>query len=200
MLCFVTFLSRVAFSDCILRKNCFVWQRFCDFWDFWDSWGTADCRQGLNLNEEHFGAKSSPILKGPQNPFVWSMDSHDFWTPKCKRCSKTRFERPNAFWGLKNIKKRRTRMPKCGLGHLGAKRAPTAPLERLGAFGPLRTPKNVGHVCKSAKVDFCNFIFMFSKNKKVTKSHFHVLAYVYDVFGCSESLKSTFGALGVVRS
>ena len=81
-------------------------------------------------------------------------------------------------------------MPKCGLGHLGAKRAPTAPLERLGAFGPLETPKNVVHVCKSAKVDFCNFIFMFSKNKKVTKSHFHVLAYVYDVFGCSEGSES----------
>ena len=113
-----------------------------------------------------------------------------FGAPKCKSGAETRFERPNAFWGLKNIKKRRTRMPKCGLGHFGAKRAPTAPLERLGAFGPLRTPKNVGHVCKSAKVIFCNFIFIFSKNKKVTKSHFCVLAYVYDVFWCSEGSES----------
>ena len=30
----------------------------------------------------------------------------------------------------------------------------------------------------------------FSKNKKVTKSHFRVLAYVYDVFGCSEGSES----------
>ena len=89
----------------------------------------------------------------------------------------------DAFRDPKNIKKRRTRMKKCGLCDFGAKRAPTAPLERLGAFGPLRTPKNVGHVCKSAKVIFCNFIFMFSKNEKVTKSRFCVLAYVYDVFG-----------------
>ena len=80
-------------------------------------------------------------------------------------------------------------MPKCGLCDFGAKRAPTAPLERLGAFGPLRTPKNVGHVCKSAKVIFCNFIFIFSKNKKVTKSHFRTFAYVYDVFWCSEGSK-----------
>ena len=43
-----------------------------------------------------------------------------FGAPKCKSCSKTRFERPNAFWGLKNIKKRRTRMPKCGLCDFGA--------------------------------------------------------------------------------
>ena len=96
----------------------------------------------------------------------------------------------DAFRDPKNIKKRRTRMKKCGLCHFGAKRAPTAPLERLGAFGPLRTPKNVGHVCKSAKVDFCNFIFIFSKNKKVAKSHFRVLAYVYDVFWCSEGSES----------
>ena len=81
-------------------------------------------------------------------------------------------------------------MPKCGLCDFGAKRAPTAPLERLGAFGPLRTPKNVGHVCKSAKVDFCNFISIFSKNTKVTKSYFRVLAYVYDVFWCSEGSES----------
>ena len=113
-----------------------------------------------------------------------------FGAPKCKSGAETRFERPNAFWGSKNIKKRRTRMTKCSLCDFGAKRAPTAPLERLGAFGPLGTPKNVGHVCKSAKVDFCNFIFMFSKNEKVTKSHFRVLAYVYDVFGCSEGSES----------
>ena len=123
-------------------------------------------------------------------------------------------------------------MPKCGLCHFGAKRAPTAPLERLGAFGPLRTPKNVGHVCKSAKVDFCNFIIIFQKNKKLQKVTFALLhtcttfsgvlrgqnrkvasfafrstlalpnrpsrifSYVYDVFACSESSKSTFGALG----
>ena len=30
----------------------------------------------------------------------------------------------------------------------------------------------------------------FSKNKKVTKSHFRVLAYVYDVFWCSEGSES----------
>ena len=118
------------------------------------------------------------------------MDSHDFWTPKCKSCSKTRFESQNAFWSPQNIKKRRTRMPKCGLCDFGAKRAPTAPLERLGAFGPLRTPINVGHVCKSAKVIFCNFVFHFSKNKKVAKSHFRTFAYVYDVFCCSEGSES----------
>ena len=60
-------------------------------------------------------------------------------------------------------------MQKCGLCDFGAKRAPTAPLERLGAFGPLRTPKNVGHVCKSAKVDFCDFIFIFFKKIKSYK-------------------------------
>ena len=38
--------------------------------------------------------------------------------------------------------------------------------------------------------DFCNFISIFSKNKKVTKSHFRVLAYVYDVFWCSEGPES----------
>ena len=30
----------------------------------------------------------------------------------------------------------------------------------------------------------------FPKNKKVTKSHFRVLAYVYDVFGCFERSES----------
>ena len=93
-----------------------------------------------------------------------------FGARKCKSCSKTRVERPNAFWGSQNTRKRRTRMQKCGLGHLGAKRAPTAPLERLGAFGPLRTPINVGHVCKSAKVIFCNFIFIFQKIKSYKNS------------------------------
>ena len=96
----------------------------------------------------------------------------------------------DAFRDPKNIKKRRTRMPKCGLCDFGAKRAPTAPLERLGAFGPLRTPKNVGHVCQNAKVTFCNFIFIFSKNNIFTKSHFCVLAYVYDVFWCFEGSES----------
>ena len=81
-------------------------------------------------------------------------------------------------------------MPKCSLCDFGAKRAPTAPLERLGAFGPLRTPKNVGHVCQNAKVDFCNFIFVFPKNNIFTKSHFCVLAYVYDVFGWFEGSES----------
>ena len=129
-------------------------------------------------------------MKGPQNRHTCPTFLDGFGAPKCKSCSKTRFERPNAFWGSQNTQKRRTRMKKCGLCHFGAKRAPTAPLERLGAFGPLRTPKNVGHVCKSANVIFCNFIFIFSKNKKVTKSHFRVLAYVYDVFGCSEGSES----------
>jgi len=96
----------------------------------------------------------------------------------------------DAFRDPKNIKKRRTRMPKCGLCHFGAKRAPTAPLERLGAFGPLRTPKNVGHVCQNAKVTFCNFIFIFQRNNIFTKSYFCVLAYVYDVFWCFEGSES----------
>jgi hypothetical protein len=127
-------------------------------------------------------------------------------------------------------------MPKCGMCDFGAKRAPTAPLERLGAFGPLRTPKNVGHVCKSAKVIFCNFIFIFSTNEKLQKVTFafwhtcttffgvssgrnrnvafgalwsasalpnrprRTFSYVYDVFACSESPKSTFGALGLSRA
>ena len=61
-------------------------------------------------------------------------------------------------------------MPKCGLCHFGAKRAPTAPLERLGAFGPLRTPKNVGHVCKSAKVIFVTLFSFLQKIKSYKKS------------------------------
>ena len=111
--------------------------------------------------KEHFGAKSSPFLLPPPLCHTCPTFLDGFGAPKCKSCSKTRFERPNAFWDPKNLQKRRTRMPKCGLCDFGAKRAPTAPLERLGAFGPLRTPINVGHVCKSAKVDFCNFIFHF---------------------------------------
>ena len=57
----------------------------------------------------------------------------------------------DAFRDPKNIKKRRTRMEKCGLCHFGAKRAPTAPLERLGAFGPLRTPKTSDTYAKVRK-------------------------------------------------
>merc|ERR1711969_359145 len=86
-----------------------------------------------------------------------------------------RFERKNAFRGAKNLQKRRTRMPKCGLGHFGAKRAPTAPLERLGAFGPLRTSKNVGHVCQSAKVIFVILFSFFQKIKKLQKVTFVLL-------------------------
>ena len=89
----------------------------------------------------------------------------------------------DAFRDPKTIKKRRTRMEKCGLCHFGAKRAPTAPLERLGAFGPLRTPKNVGHVCKSAKVDFCNFISIFRKIKKLQKVAFALLHTCTTFFG-----------------
>ena len=66
-------------------------------------------------------------------------------------------------------------MPKCGLCHFGAKRAPTAPLERLGAFGPLRTPKNVVHVCQNAKVTFCNFLFFENIKIKLQKSTFTLL-------------------------
>ena len=122
-----------------------------------------------------FGAPKAPILPNLGSTVFFHtcptfLDG--FGAPECKSGAETRFECPNAFSSSKNIKKRRTRMTKCSLCDFGAKRAPTAPLERLGAFGPLGTPKNVGHVCKSAKVDFCNFIFMFSKNKKLQKVTF----------------------------
>ena len=96
-------------------------------------------------------------------------------------------------------------MPKCGLCHFGAKRAPTAPLERLGAFGPLGTPKNVGHVCKSAKVDFCNFIFVLSKIQKLLKVTFafwHTCTTFFGVFGAPKrvwALETRFRATFALR-
>ena len=113
-----------------------------------------------------WGSKSANVTKSWQDPFFF-IRVRRFLMVLGRRSAKVAPKRvlsaQDAFRDPKNIKKRRTRMPKCGLCHFGAKRAPTAPLERLGAFGPLRTPKNVGHVCKSAKVIFCNFIFIFSK-------------------------------------
>ena len=50
------------------------------------------------------------------------------------------------------------------------------------------TPKRM---CEKVKI-FRNF----QKNKKVAKSHFRVLAYVYEVFGCSERSKPQSCVLG----
>ncbi len=76
----------------------------------------------------HLGVTCSPILGEPFFPLYSCYQAHDLWVPRCTYCSKTRFERPNAFWGSQNTQKRRTRMKKCDLGHFGAKSTPAAPL------------------------------------------------------------------------
>ena len=53
--------------------------------------GPAGTRCAPSARKVHFFRKSSPILKGPQNPFVWSMDSHDFLVPKVEKCKKVHF-------------------------------------------------------------------------------------------------------------
>ena len=48
---------------------------------------------------------------------------------------------------------------KVRLGRFGSAKVQKVQLFALLRFGPPRTGKYVGHVCKSAKVTFCNFLF-----------------------------------------
>ena len=51
----------------------------------------------------HLGAQSSPLFKMLVLPLYSCYQAHDLWVPKCTYCSKTRFERPNAFWSPRTI-------------------------------------------------------------------------------------------------
>ena len=76
------------------------------------------------------------------------------------------------------------------MGRLGAPSGAKVQKVRFGAFGPKLSSATISkyklwsHLSKSVE------IFIFSKNKKVAKSHFCVLAYVYGVFARSGRSKS----------
>ena len=78
---------------------------------------------------------------------------------------------------------------KVRLGRFGSAEALESVQNATLRFRPLETPKNVVHVCQNAKVTFCKNIIFWKNENKVTKSHFCVLAYVSDVFGCPEGSK-----------
>ena len=65
---------------------------------------------------------------------------------------------------------------------------------------------SIGNLPSRNALEKSEYFSTFSKNKKVAKSHFRVLAYVYEVFGCSERSKpqscvwSTSEHLGTPKS
>ena len=118
------------------------------------------------------------------------MDSHDFWTPKCKSCSKTRFERPNAFWSPKTIDFTSENIRVGALGSSWSEKSAIGATLATWRVLDEKVRTSVGNFPSRIALAKSEIFLTFSKNKKVTKSHFRVLAYVYDVFWCSEGSES----------
>ena len=58
-------------------------------------------------------------MKGPPNPFVWSMDSHDFWAHKVEKVGKAHFLAKSALWAPKIIEFTSENIRAGALGSLG---------------------------------------------------------------------------------
>ena len=152
--------------------------------------GPSGTQSAPSAPKEHFGAQSSPILGEQFLPLYSCYQAHDLWVPKCTYCSKTRFERPNAFWSLKTIHFTSENIRAGALGSFWSEKSSNGATLATWSFLDEKVCTSVGNLPSRNAFEKSEDFLTFSKNKKVTKSHFRVLAYVYDVFCCSEGSES----------
>ena len=102
-------------------------------------------------------------------------------------------ERQSAFWSPKTIDFTSENIRVGALGSSwSAKWGNGATWATWRVLTARTLPKHQQNTLQNASAKNDDFL-KFPKNKKVRKSHFRVLAYVYEVFGCSERSKPQSG-------